>query len=173
MRLGYAFVRAFAQMLFRLGYGISVTGTDNIPRTGSLIIASNHRSNFDPPLMGSIIPREAHFFAKDELFRSRLFGGFLRYLNAFPVRRGKFDRESLKTCLGVLENNGALVFFPEGTRAPSDGFLRAKIGLGWVISLSNAPILPVYLHGTADFHPRIIKRPGFSVVFGNPIPAAD
>ena len=83
------------------------------------------------------MPREVHFFAKEELFRKPVFARLIRYLNAFPVRRGQFDRESLAVCLDVLKNDGALIFFPEGTRAPADGFLKAKLGLGWVVCLSE------------------------------------
>jgi len=146
---------------------------DNIPRTGTVIIASNHRSNWDPPLLGSMIPREVHFFAKEELFRTGWLGRLISYLNAFPVRRGQFDRESLSKCLDILKHNGALLFFPEGTRAPGDGFLRAKLGIGWVICLSNAPVIPVYIHGSQQDRPCLLGRPRITVVFGKPLLATE
>jgi len=173
MRFGYAATRATAQCLFRLGYGLTIRGIENIPASGSIVIASNHRSNFDPPILGSIIRREVHFFAKEELFSHAVIGAYLRYLNAFPVRRGQFDRSSLKYCLGLLSKNQALVFFPEGTRAPANGFLKAKVGLGWVIGLSRAPVIPTYIHGSANANPRLRNRPSLSVVFGEPIPAEE
>jgi len=143
-----------------------VRGLENIPRTGKVIFASNHRSDFDPPILGGFIPREVHFFAKEELFRNLLFGRFISYLNAFPVRRGQFDRESLSKCLEILKHDGALIFFPEGTRAPSDGFLKAKLGLGWVVCLSDSPVVPVYIHNSTEMHPRLTQRPVMSVTFG-------
>jgi 1-acyl-sn-glycerol-3-phosphate acyltransferase len=173
MRLGYWLVKTSALVLFRLLYGVEVTGRENVPRTGKVIFASNHRSNFDPPILGAVIPREVHFFAKEELFRKRWLGGFIRYLNAFPVRRGQMDREALSRCLNVLKNEGALLFFPEGTRAPADGFLHAKLGIGWLISLSDAPVVPVYLHGTQRLRPGLARRPRYSVVFGKPVAAAE
>ena len=173
MRLGYALVRGSAQFLFHLGYGLSIHGMENIPRDGAVIIASNHRSNFDPPILGSTIRREVHFFAKEELFRKKITGSFLRYLNAFPVRRGQFDRSSLKYCLDILEQEGALVFFPEGTRAPADGFLKAKLGLGWVVCLSKAPVVPVYLHGTSALKPKLLGRPWYNILVGTPISSSD
>jgi 1-acyl-sn-glycerol-3-phosphate acyltransferase len=167
MRLGYWLVKTFALVVFRLLYGVDVRGRENIPRSGKVVFASNHRSNFDPPLLGAVIPREVHFFAKEELFRSRWLGGFIRYLNAFPVRRGQLDREALSRCLNILKNDGGLIFFPEGTRAPADGFLKAKLGVGWLISLSDAPVVPVYIHGTHRLRPSLVGRPRFSVVFGD------
>jgi 1-acyl-sn-glycerol-3-phosphate acyltransferase len=173
MRFGYAFVHYLAQGLLRFLFGMKIRGLENIPRTGKFILASNHRSNFDPPILGSFGPREVHFFAKSELFENRLLGGFIRYLNAFPVHRGQFDRTSLSTCLQILAGEHALVFFPEGTRAPADGFLKAKLGLGWVACLSGAPILPVYIHGSATAKVRFRLRPQISVTIGKPVSVAE
>lgn len=166
MRFGYRLVRWTSQGLFRTLYGLRVYGIENIPQTGAVIIASNHRSNFDPPLHGGVVMREVHYFAKEELFRSRGFGGFIRYLNAFPVRRGQFDRTALSQCLDVLERSGCLLFFPEGTRAPNDGFLSAKLGVGWVASLSGAQIVPAYIHGSTVSRPTLLGRPRISIIYG-------
>lgn len=171
MRFGYAFVQLLSQTVFRIAYGMELRGMENLPRNGSVIIASNHRSNFDPPILGGTVPRETHFFAKAELFDKPLLGTLIRYLNAFPVKRGGFDRESLENCLNVLKRGGCLLFFPEGTRAPIDGFLRAKLGVGWVVSLSGAPVVPVYIHGSRERGPQVRGRPGITVVVGKPIPA--
>jgi 1-acyl-sn-glycerol-3-phosphate acyltransferase len=173
VRAGYGAVRALSGCVFRTLFGMQVHGMDRVPRTGKLIIASNHRSNFDPPILGGTIPRETHFFAKEELFQNRWLGGLIRYLNAFPVRRGQFDRTSLQQCLNLLEHDGCLLMFPEGTRAPADGFLKAKMGLGWVVALSNAPVLPVYIHGSTVERPRLRSRPAIHVIFGVPVSAAE
>jgi 1-acyl-sn-glycerol-3-phosphate acyltransferase len=170
MRIWYALCRWTAQICLRVAYGLTVRGMENIPRRGRVIIASNHRSNLDPPILGSLVPREMHFFAKEELFRNRVLGSLIRSLNAFPVRRGQFDRESLSRSVEVLKNEGALIFFPEGTRAPADGFLKAKLGLGWVVALASSPILPVYIHGSTAKAFRFRGRPQISVTFGKPVP---
>lgn len=80
MRLGYALVSWLSRTAFKLRYGMKITGLENIPQNGKLIIASNHRSNFDPPIIGGVVPkiREIHFFAKEELLRI----GFLEHLSA-------------------------------------------------------------------------------------------
>jgi 1-acyl-sn-glycerol-3-phosphate acyltransferase len=166
----YAVISWASRVFFRLVYGVRLYGKENIPRCGKVIFASNHRSDYDPPILGGFIPREIHFFAKEELFRNRVFGGLIRAVNAFPVRRGQFDREALTTCIDILKRDDALLFFPEGTRAPSDGFLKAKLGLGWLAVLAEAPIVPVYIHGSAVMKPWKAKRPIVQVVFGAPIP---
>lgn len=75
--------------------------------------------------------------------------------------------------LKVLSNEGALVFFPEGTRAPADGYLKAKLGIGWVISLTGATVLPVYVHGSTA-KPFVWRgRPHVSITFGRPVPAGE
>jgi 1-acyl-sn-glycerol-3-phosphate acyltransferase len=162
-----------SQVFFRLAYGMKIVGMKNLPRTGKVVVASNHRSNFDPPILGGTIPREVHFFAKSELFRIPVLGKLIQYLNAFPVHRGEFDRASLEKCLAVLKNEGCLLFFPEGTRAPHDGFLEAKLGVGWVTCLSNAPVVPVYIHGSRVRALQLTRRPGITMVVGKPIPAAE
>lgn len=171
MRFGYWLVKTASLTFFRLFYGLKVVGLANIPRSGKVILASNHRSDFDPPLLGGVVPREVHFFAKEELFRSGWLGPFIRYLNAFPVRRGQLDREALTACLSILRENGALIFFPEGTRAPADGFLKAKLGIGWIIALSGAPVVPVYIHGSHVKTLSFFGRPKIIMIFGEPVPA--
>lgn len=173
MRLHYALVSLLSRTAFRLGAGLRLTGLENIPATGKIILASNHRSNYDPPLLGGVVPREVHFFAKEELFARPMIAAFLKSLNAFPVKRGQLDRKALATCLKILSDDGALIFFPEGTRAPSDGFLKAKLGVGWVICKSMAPVLPIYIHGSTVDSVQFKHRPAVEMVFGKPIAAAE
>jgi 1-acyl-sn-glycerol-3-phosphate acyltransferase len=173
MRLHYAAISWMSRSAFRLFAGLRLTGIENIPKSGKIILASNHRSNFDPPLLGGTVPREIHFFAKEELFTRPGIAQLLKSLNAFPVRRGQLDRKALAACLKILADDGALLFFPEGTRAPADGFLKAKLGIGWLISKSQAPVLPIYIHGSTADAVQFKHRPAIDIVFGNPIPASD
>jgi 1-acyl-sn-glycerol-3-phosphate acyltransferase len=173
MRLHYAVISWMSRSAFRLFTGLRLTGIENIPRRGKIILVSNHRSNFDPPLLGGTIPREIHFFAKEELFKKTGIAQLLKSLNAFPVRRGQLDRKALSACLKILADDGALLFFPEGTRAPADGFLKAKLGVGWLISKSQAPVLPIYIHGSTVDAVQFKDRPAIDIVFGKPISAAD
>ena len=170
MRLFYATVAFTARCLFRSFYGVKLTGAKNVPLEGALLICSNHRSNLDPPLIGAFLSREVHYFAKAELFSNRFGGGFLRKLNAFPVKRGQFDKSAMSACMKILGHGEALVFFPEGTRAPADGFLEPKFGAGWVLAKTKVTVLPVYLHGTGTAKQFGLPRPQLEIVFGDPIP---
>jgi len=152
-------------------YGVRVTGLERLPKSGAVLICSNHRSNFDPPLLGSHLDREVSYFAKAELFEGRISGPFLRKLNAFPVKRGQMDKSAMTTCLRVLKNSDALVFFPEGTRAPADGYLYPKFGVGWILHKTRADVVPVYVHGTATSKPFKGKRPNMEIVVGERVSA--
>lgn len=172
MRLFYATVALVARTMFRSFYGVRITGADRLPSHGAILICSNHRSNLDPPLIGSLLSREVHYFAKAELFRTRLSNWFLSKLNAFPVKRGQFDKSAMTVCLKVLRSDQALVFFPEGTRAPAEGFLAPKFGVGWVLAKTHATVVPLYLHGTGRAKVFGFPRPQLELVIGNPIPAS-
>ncbi|MFH1012112.1 MAG: lysophospholipid acyltransferase family protein [bacterium] len=169
MRFGYALCRALAHHLLWLFFGLKVRGKANIPPDGKLIIASNHRSNLDPLILGAAMPREVHYFAKMELFKNRPLAALIRYLNAFPVTRSGFDHRALRQAVKILQREEALVIFPEGTRAPAGGFLQAKTGIGWIAALSGAPIVPVYVHGTDRLWRAICRHPRIAVVIGKPL----
>ena len=173
MRAGYFLVCLLVRVLLSLVFGMRVKGKRNISLHGKLVVASNHRSNLDPLIVATALPREVHFFAKIELFKNRIFAAVIRYLNAFPVTRSGFDRRALDHALKILERDEALLIFPEGTRAPAGGFLRAKTGIGWVASLSNAPIVPVYVHGSDHPLRAILRRPRITAVIGNPLPLSE
>lgn len=170
MRLFYATVALTARTLFRVLYGVRVTGAERLPKTGAILICSNHRSNLDPPLIGSLLKREVHYFAKAELFKPTFSKWFLGKLNAFPVKRGQFDKAAMTVCLKVLKSEQALVFFPEGTRAPADGFLAPKFGVGWVLAKTHAAVVPLYLHGTGGARMFGFPRPQLELVIGDPVP---
>lgn len=132
--------------------------------SGPLIVSANHRSFADPPLLGISLSRRVHFLAKRELFRFRPFGWLISNLNAHPLNR-KGDVGAFKTAMKVLEDNEPMIVFPEGKRNKTDGFLPAKAGVGMLAVLAKAPILPVYIHNSAEM--KRLKR--ITVVFGTPI----
>ena len=169
MRFGYAVVRGLALWTIVLLFGLKVRGRKNVPMHGKLIVASNHRSNLDPMILAAAMPREIHFFAKKELFKNRLFAALIRYLNAFPVTRSGFDRTALEHSVSTLKNGEALLVFPEGTRAPAGGFLKVKMGIGWLAHLSEALIVPVYVNGSDRALRAIFRRPRIAAVIGKPI----
>jgi 1-acyl-sn-glycerol-3-phosphate acyltransferase len=159
---------AAAKLLFRL----EGRGLEHVPASGAVLLAANHSSVLDPPLVGAMAPRHLSFLAKADLFRIPLFGALIRRLNARPLRREGADPGALRTALRILEEGGALLIFPEGTRG-NEGTLRpAKAGAGMLAVLSGAPVVPVYIAGSGRVWPRErrLPRPGKVIVtFGPPL----
>ncbi|MFQ6007981.1 MAG: lysophospholipid acyltransferase family protein [Candidatus Zixiibacteriota bacterium] len=158
-------IRLVTKALFR----IRVSGVENIPKTGGFIVAANHISYFDPPLIGCWVPREMYYFAKQELFKSRLFGALLQRVNARPVKRGAIDRQALKTAVDAIARGYGLAIFPEGTRSGGGDFLSPKPGVGMIAREAKCPIVPCYVHGTNKLSKCLWGRQRLSITFGEPL----
>jgi 1-acyl-sn-glycerol-3-phosphate acyltransferase len=117
-RVVYAIVRPLASVLLRSWFRLRVTGAEQIPAQGPVIVAANHKSFLDAFFLGLSTRRKVRFMAKVELFRGPLRWLFTR-LGAFPVRRGEADREALTTARAVLDQGGVLIVFPEGSGSTS------------------------------------------------------
>ena len=146
-----------------------VYGVENVPLEGPVILAANHGSFLDPPLIGCRLPREIHYLARESLFKPSFLGWLIRSLNSVPVDRDGGGGAGLKKILGVLKSGEGVLLFPEGTRT-SDGQLQtARPGLGLAILKSGAPVTPVYIAGSFKAWGRQRKwpRPGqVSVTYG-------
>ena len=162
--VGYWLTRILSWLLFRP----RIIGRENVPREGGFIMASNHISYYDPPLIGGWQPRQMYFFTKQELFRNRLFGAVLRACNSLPVKRGTIDRQAIKLATDTIRQGHGLVFFPEGTRSRTDQFLPAKPGLGVVARTAECLIVPVYLHGSNRLKDCLRRRTRLTIIYGEP-----
>jgi 1-acyl-sn-glycerol-3-phosphate acyltransferase len=116
---------------------------------GPLVVVANHLSNLDPPLLGASLPRRIRFLAKDTLFvGGPLVRWFLGSYGAFPVNRDGADVRAYRWALNLLNNDGALVVFPEGTRSKNGQMQKAKPGVVGLVRSAKASILPVAITGT-------------------------
>lgn len=160
-------IQYYGGWLARILFGFIVRGADKVPRHGGLIIACNHISEMDPPVLGFSIPRTFAIMAKVELFKHRFGDFFLNKLNAFPVNRAGIDTKALRTAIDFLKDGEAVVIFPEGTRSHDGRLLPAKAGISLIASASGAPVLPAFIWGT-DHAGKALIRQGkpFSVSFG-------
>lgn len=160
-------MRLFARLYFRM----EIHGADNIPMTGPLILAPNHSSFLDPPLVGCACPRALRFMAKAELFRNPLIGSFLRKLQAFPVHRGTTDLGAIRISLERLKAGDGLILFIEGTRNPGTHLLPPTAGVAMLARQSGSPVVPVGITNTyraMSKHALFPKPVKVRVVFGKP-----
>jgi 1-acyl-sn-glycerol-3-phosphate acyltransferase len=149
-----------------------VTGRENIPRSGPVLIAPIHRSNVDFAFTLFISPRKVFFMAKDSLFHVPVLGGLLVRLGAFPVRRGTADRESMSAAEEVLRQGQALVLFPEGTRKEGLEVQTLHDGAMFVASRAGAMVVPVGIGGSERAMPHGAKFPRpvkIRIIVGEPI----
>lgn len=165
MPLWYRALRWIVRQVFSIIFHIDVRGSVRVPE-GPVIVAANHFSAWDPPLVGVVLPRALHFMAKEELFRIPLLGRLLRSLGAFPVRRDFADSRAVKTTLRLLREGRAVAMFPEGTRfrRGKDGRPGpARAGIAVLAAMSGAPVLPLAIRGQYRFRGRI------GVAVGEPV----
>jgi len=148
----YRVCRAGMRTVLRLFADWEVEGVENVPMWGPLIVASNHLSNLDPPLLTASIPRRLHFLAKRTLFKPGV-AQFLRAYGAYPLDRDGRDVGALAWALRLLQRDGAIALFPEAHRNPYRGMQRAVPGVALLALRSGAPILPVAITGTERLQP--------------------
>lgn len=167
----YYFTYFATKVLSWLYFPYKAYGTENIPRQGGFILASNHISNLDPVVLGICSVRRMNFMAKIELFKKQPLGYFLNKLGAFPIKRGEADFGALKEALKRLKNGKPVLIFVEGSRRKGHEPARAQSGVGFLAMKSAVPIVPVYLKGTDKVLPpgaKIFKRGVVEASFGKP-----
>ena len=127
---------------------VTIHGAENMPKSGPVIVASNHLHNADPTVVAFSIPRDIHYMGKKELWKSRFFGALIEFYATFPIDRGSADRAALRYAEHVLKRGWVLGMFPEGTRSSSGKIEQVLPGAAFVAIRTGAPILPVAITGT-------------------------
>ena len=164
-RLCWILIRGFMVVFCRL----RIIGAENVPKTGAIILASNHVSAVDPPFLGSTLNRPLFYMAKKELFSNFILGPLIKRLNTVPVDRGIFDRKALQVSLEILKNGEGLIMFPEGTRSKTGKLGKGKPGIGMLARSAVVPIVPAYIHNSKIFHKVLITGRRLIIGFGEPI----
>jgi 1-acyl-sn-glycerol-3-phosphate acyltransferase len=155
-----------------------VTGRQNVPARGGVLLAPNHISDIDPPVVNLSLFRPLWFMAKSELFDIRLLGPLIRFSQAFPVERGGADRAALRRAGQLLENGQAVVVFPEGRLSQSGELQPLLPGVTMLALHAGVPIVPVGLHGSNNVLPfgEVVPRPTLEPLrlhFGKPLNFSD
>lgn len=171
----WANMYSWARILVNLNLRLDIRGLENIPRSGPLILASNHISVADPPVLIVKTPRRIAWMAKKELFDIPIFGLAYSLYGCVPVRRKEADLTAIRMSQAALDKGLVLGMFPEGTRSRTPGLIRAEPGTALIALRTGAPVLPVAIWGTdraslprSFFHWLTRDRPHVRVVYGKP-----
>jgi 1-acyl-sn-glycerol-3-phosphate acyltransferase len=173
MTFSQKFILTTGRPLLNLVFRWKTEGRENVPQTGSLILVANHVHVLDPILLVFGCPRWISFMAKEELFRSRFLGFWVRWAGAFPIRRGGQISEQqriLASAREVLQAGEVLGVFPEGRRNRDGKLRRSKPGPAVIASKTNTTILPVGISGTDKIRgiSWLWKRPDIVINIGKP-----
>jgi len=155
-------------------WDLDVTGLHHLPADGAFVLAANHRSFMDSVFLAVVVPQPISFIAKAEYFERRSTAWLFRGTGQIPLRRGSSRAavEALAAARGVLDRNGVVGIYPEGTRSRDGRLHRGNTGVARLARAAGTPIVPVGLVGTADVQPpgHLAPRPfrRVSIRFGPP-----
>ena len=172
MNSSYALGRAAFRLMFRVGFRWRIEHSVRVPNSGPVLLAANHASFLDPPLVGAALRRPMYFMARETLFRNRILNRLFRSWNAIPIDRDGGGARGLKLVLDLLETGQGVLLFPEGTRTRDGRLQNARSGIGMLALKTDAPVVPVRIYGTYEAFGRRHRLPRpcpVRVHFGFPI----
>ena len=177
-KAGYTLTYHIAGRLLRLFYWFfgrwKIVGMENVPKTGAVLLASNHVSLLDPPMVGGALYgfRRVRFMAKIELWTTKIGYFVMDRIMSFPVNRGAADIATIRRTLDWLSKGDAIAIFPEGERSEDGKLRKGQPGVAMLVTRSGAPVVPVAILGTYAMLPKGAKGLKFGhvvVAFGKPI----
>lgn len=172
MSFTYYFWYTLSKITARLFFSFRAVHPERMIEQGPLILASNHQSYFDPPLVGICSRRGVYYLARKTLLQIPLLGKLLPHINVILVDRDGNDMSALKAVIRTVKSGNGVVLFPEGTRSPDGNLQPAKAGIGLVIAKTRAPVQPMRIFGSHEAFPKgsgTISACPISVVVGQPI----
>src|SRR5947209_17643783 len=165
MKVIYRCAWCLFRVVFAVYFRWRVYHPERVPLRGPVILAANHASFIDPPLVGAGAKRDINYLARKSLFRFPVVGAILRAVNSVPVDRDGGGAAGLKAILDRLLAGGGIILFPEGTRTRDGKLQPARSGIGFTVVQSNAPVVPVRLFGTYEVY-------GWHLIFPRPMSVA-
>jgi 1-acyl-sn-glycerol-3-phosphate acyltransferase len=171
-RVVYGVSRWAVRVGLRWKYGLRCAGTENVPTEGGVVLAANHCSYLDPPVLACSVPRPVCFMARDTLFSNPVARWYFPRVGVIPLDRTRGDVAALRTAISLLKAGKAVGLYPEGTRSEDGKLHEAKGGIGFLIAKGGVPVVPMHISGTFEAFPKGAKklRPGaIRVNIGQPI----
>ena len=177
MNVLYGLCVNLARLTGKVMFSLKVEGREHMVQAGEggTIIAANHQSFLDPPLVAAAYRGQIHFLARDTLFKG-WFGKLIKAVNAVPISQSGADLASLKTIIGEVKKGNRVLVFPEGTRTEDGELQPAAAGIGMIVAKSKAIVQPVYIEGAYEAWPRSQKKPSrhpVKITFGERIDFSD
>ena len=143
----YDFLKPIVRAYYFLVRGIRATGTENVASPGGYILCSNHVSASDPFVLATCVRRRLHFMAKAELFKTRIVGGFISAIGAFPIRRGESDLGAVRESIRLLSEGHVVGIFPQGTRSRENAHTQLEPGVALIALRAGVKVVPAYIDG--------------------------
>ena len=167
----YRFFHTLFGTIARGAFQYRAYGQENIIEEGPAIMAANHQSYFDPPLVGITCKNELYYLARKTLFEKKLLGPIISRVNALPVDLSRGDLAAFRSVMKLLQEGHRTVIFPEGTRSLTGQIQKARPGIGMIIARTLAPVVPMRIFGSFEAWPKggKIKPHPITVVVGKPI----
>lgn len=168
----FKFIRCIVYWGFKIFYRHKIYGLGHFYQ-GPALIAANHTSFLDPPIVSVSSPQEVHFLARKTLFKNPLFGLLIRKLNSHPVSGQAEDVAVFKTIVALLKERKKVIIFPEGKRSFNGEIGEIKPGIALLLARTEAAVIPAYIHGAYEIWSRKRALPKLfgktAIVFGSPI----
>lgn len=156
--LVYELGQSLCRILLDAGFRLQANNVSAVPQRGPFILASNHASFLDPPVLGAPLSRQIHYLARDSLFEG-VGKWILPRVGSLPVARGKGDVSAVRVVLDILKAGEGVVLFPEGTRSPDGSLQPAKPGVGLIACRAQVPVVPARIFGSFEAFNRTMKFP--------------
>jgi 1-acyl-sn-glycerol-3-phosphate acyltransferase len=170
----YGLFHYLSVVVYDMFFRGEVSGLEHLPKSGAFLIAANHTSLLDPPIIGSCVPRQVCFFARKSLWKPGVAAWWLDAVGTIPVDRdGGQDVSAIKRVLRALASDKVLILFPEGTRSPDGALQTPKPGVGMIVCRTQVPVVPARIFGSFEAFGKGVKFPRagtpISIVFGPPL----
>lgn len=169
----YGFFHGICCVVYQMFFRGEVAGLENLPKTGGYIVAANHASHLDPPIVGQFLPRQVSFFARKTLWKPGIVAWWLTAVGTIPVDRdGGTSLDAIKRVLSALAAGKVVIVFPEGTRSANGELQAPKAGVGLLACKARVPVVPARVFGSFEAfgrEGRLRLGSPISVTYGKPL----